>query len=94
MLHDGELRRVAGPQHVRSIAQCTAHEARDIDVGSWFGAAFVDERIPLLAEVLRRYRGRTHLHIVRCSTCPDPSGTLDATRACCSSWMHGQWHCR
>jgi len=33
-----------------------------LDAGSWFGRQFAGERIPLFDEVLRRYKGRVHLH--------------------------------
>jgi glycerophosphoryl diester phosphodiesterase len=33
-----------------------------LDAGSWFAPRFAGERIPTFAEVLRRYRGRAHLH--------------------------------
>src|SRR5262249_57672877 len=33
-----------------------------LDAGSWFGGQFAGERIPLFDEVLRRYKGRVHLH--------------------------------
>ncbi len=64
VLHDGELQRVAGEQQVGCIRDLSAEDAALIDVGSWFGAAFVRERIPRLHDVLRRYHGRTHLHMV------------------------------
>lgn len=72
VLHDGELRRVAGPKHNgRHISQCTAEEASMTDVSSWFGPKHAAGRIPLLAFVLLRYRASdifemyTHLHVVR-----------------------------
>jgi glycerophosphoryl diester phosphodiesterase len=73
VLHDGELRRVAGGRHIGSIDRLTAAEAASIDVGSHFGSAFAGERIPRLDAVLRRYSGRTHLHVV-------PTATLAACR--------------
>lgn len=33
-----------------------------LDAGSWFGAQFAGERIPVFDEVLRRYKGRLHIH--------------------------------
>jgi hypothetical protein len=77
---------VAGGQHTLPIARCTAEEARAVDVGSWFGEAFASERIPLLAEVLLRYRGRTHLHIELKSAQPElPAAVAAALRA--TGWL-------
>jgi glycerophosphoryl diester phosphodiesterase len=73
VLHDGGLRRVAGGRHVGSIDRLAAAEAASIDVGSHLGSAFAGERIPRLDDVLRRYSGRTHLHVV-------PTATLAACR--------------
>lgn len=40
-----------GRKHVR-IAELTLAEVRELDAGSWFGAAFAGERVPTLAEAL------------------------------------------
>ncbi len=40
----------------------TLEALQALDAGSWFGGEFAGERIPLFDEVLRRYKGRAHLH--------------------------------
>jgi len=40
----------------------TLEALQALDAGSWFGEQFAGERIPLFDEVLRRYKGRVHLH--------------------------------
>jgi len=50
LFHDRTLRRVAHAEG--RISSYTLAELRRLDVGSWFGPAFVDTRIPTLAEFL------------------------------------------
>jgi glycerophosphoryl diester phosphodiesterase len=38
-------------------------DLEDIDIGSWFGPQFKDERVPTLAEVLDQCRGKTQVNI-------------------------------
>jgi len=62
VLHDESLGRVnngSGP-----AAAATAQQLQQLDAGSWFGPQFAGARIPLLEEVLFRYRGQIHLHLV------------------------------
>ena len=40
----------------------TLEALQALDAGSWFGQEFAGERIPRFDEVLRRYKGRVHLH--------------------------------
>ena len=47
--HDGHFRRTAGLD--RAIAEMTASEIAEVDVGSWKDPAFADLRPPLLEEV-------------------------------------------
>jgi len=63
-VHDEELQRVARPEQARTISCHPAADLISIDVGSWFSPEYHAERIPTLAAVLRRYRGRIHLHLV------------------------------
>ena len=56
VVHDRDLKRVGGV--AMEIADTTAEELRAIDVGAWFAPEFAGERVPLLAEVLERARGR------------------------------------
>lgn len=60
VIHDDTVDRTtngSGPVTGHTLA-----ELRALDAGSWFGAAFVGQRIPTFAEVLERYKGRVHIH--------------------------------
>jgi glycerophosphoryl diester phosphodiesterase len=61
LLHDGDLKRVAGI--ARKCGDLTFEEIRKLDVGSWFGPAFAGERVPSLAEVIELSRGHIRLNI-------------------------------
>ena len=61
VIHDDTLDRTtdgSGP-----VADLTLAELRELDAGSWFGAAYAGERIRSLAELFERYKGRLHFHI-------------------------------
>jgi glycerophosphoryl diester phosphodiesterase len=61
LLHDRDLKRVGGvPLRIDEIDFA---DARKLDVGGWFGPAFVGERVPTLAEVIDLSRGRIKLNI-------------------------------
>ncbi len=51
-LHDKTTKRVAPKQKELVVAQSTLAELQQLDVGSWKGQAFADERMPTLREVL------------------------------------------
>jgi glycerophosphoryl diester phosphodiesterase len=71
LYHDRSLQRLTGdPRNVRDL---TLEELRTVDVGSWFGDAYVGERIPTLDEALEAVRGRSVLMI---DMKPDPGGEL------------------
>ena len=60
VIHDDTVDRTtsgSGP-----VTNQTWAELRALDAGSWFGAAFVGQRLPTFAEVLERYKGRVHIH--------------------------------
>lgn len=60
VIHDDTVDRTTngtGPVTSHSLAALQA-----LDAGSWFGAQFSGERIPAFDEVLRRYKGRVHIH--------------------------------
>ncbi|SHF12638.1 glycerophosphoryl diester phosphodiesterase [Modicisalibacter ilicicola DSM 19980] len=59
--HDNSLRRLTSLD--RSLSEMTLEEARQVDVGSWFGDAYTDERIPTLDEVIDMARGRIKFYI-------------------------------
>ncbi len=78
LLHDRDLKRVAGDS--RRIDEITYAEARKLDVGRWFGAAFAGERIPRLADVLTLCRGRVKLNIEMKFYGPDRRLARDVAR--------------
>jgi glycerophosphoryl diester phosphodiesterase len=45
------------------VASSTLEELQQVDIGSWFGAEFSDERIPTLEQVLRLCKGRIRVNI-------------------------------
>ena len=61
LLHDSDLKRVAGDG--RKISDISFAEVKKLDVGSWFGPDFVNERIPTLEEVINLSKGRIKLNI-------------------------------
>jgi glycerophosphoryl diester phosphodiesterase len=59
VIHDDTVDRTTngtGPVTSHNLAALQA-----LDAGSWFGAQFSGERIPVFDEVLRRYKGRVHI---------------------------------
>ncbi|MDP2898494.1 MAG: glycerophosphodiester phosphodiesterase [bacterium] len=61
LLHDNDLRRVAGLD--KKIWEVSYDEIRNLDVGNWFSPGFKGERVPTLAEALDVARGRIQLNI-------------------------------
>jgi glycerophosphoryl diester phosphodiesterase len=61
LLHDSDLRRVAGDS--RRLADVTFDELRKLDVGSWFSPQFAGEQVPTLAEAMQLVRGKMKLNI-------------------------------
>lgn len=61
LLHDRDLRRVAGDS--RRLDQLTYTQARELDVGSWFSPEFAGERMPTLEEAIELCRGKIRLNI-------------------------------
>jgi glycerophosphoryl diester phosphodiesterase len=61
LLHDRDLKRVAGDS--RRLDELSYDEVRQLDVGSWFDAAFASERVPTLTEVICLCRGKIRLNI-------------------------------
>ena len=92
LYHDESLRRLAGDE--RRIGALPLSELAGVDVGSWFGDAFVGERIPTLEAVLAAVRGRAHLMI---ELKPDPGRELelvDAVIAALEQERAGRRACR
>lgn len=61
VFHDSDFMKLAGVD--LKVWDGTLDEIRGIDVGSWFGAEFSDERVPTLAEVLKEVDGRSRVII-------------------------------
>lgn len=59
VIHDPTTERTTGVPRV--VAETTAAELRTLDGGSWKGAAYAGERLPLLGELLDLVRGRAVL---------------------------------
>ena len=60
VIHDDKVDRTTDGSG--SVTSHTLAALRELDAGSWFGAPFKGERIPLFEEVLARYKGRVHIH--------------------------------
>ena len=79
VIHDDSVDRTTdgtGP-----VAGHTLAALRTLSAGARFGFAFAAERIPLLTEVLERYRGRAHLHVELKGRSSDlTQGTVDLIR--------------
>lgn len=61
LLHDPDLRRVAGIP--RAIWELTLDDVRRVDAGSWFHPRFKGTGIPTLEEVIEVVRGRARLYL-------------------------------
>ena len=59
--HDDNLSRLTGVD--RRISDMTLAEIEQVDVGSYFGDAFVGERIPTFQQILDNARGRIGLYV-------------------------------
>lgn len=69
VLHDGDLKRVAGIE--RRVAAMTMAELKQVDAGSWFDPAFKGEPIPTLEESLDFAKGRIGVYLEVKSAAPD-----------------------
>jgi glycerophosphoryl diester phosphodiesterase len=59
--HDSDFKRV-GRDDLK-VWNATNEELRDLDVGSWFGPEFSDQRVPTLRHVLERAKGHVNVLI-------------------------------
>lgn len=60
VIHDDTVDRTTNGSGL--VTRHTLESLRGLDAGSWFGAEFEGETIPLFDEVLARYKGRLHIH--------------------------------
>ena len=56
VFHDSDFMKLSGAE--LKIWNATRSDLNDLDIGSWFGPAFANERVPKLAAVLEECRGR------------------------------------
>lgn len=78
LLHDRDLRRVAGV--ARDIWTVDYAEVRDLDVGSWFDAEFSSERLATLPQAIATLRGRARLYLEIKTSAQSPTLTRDVVR--------------
>jgi glycerophosphoryl diester phosphodiesterase len=61
VFHDSDFMKVAGTN--LKIWDATLEDLRDIDIGSWFGPEFKDQRVPTLGQVLDECKGKAGVNI-------------------------------
>lgn len=61
VIHDSDLMKVGGPPV--KVWNMTSDQIRSIDIGSSFSKEFADQRVPLLADVLKRCKGKIKVNI-------------------------------
>jgi len=59
--HDSDFMKVSGDP--AKIWEATYADLQDLDIGSWFGPEFADQRVPSLAEVLDTCKGKAGVNI-------------------------------
>ncbi len=65
VLHDEILgRTTCGALAGQKVADCTWAQLSPLDAGSWLDPKFAHARIPPLQDVLLRYHGAAHIHLV------------------------------
>lgn len=81
VIHDANLKRTGLIE--RNVAQLTAHELQEIDVGSWFAnktrtpqSSFAIEKLPLLEEVCQLFRGNNGLLYIEMKCDKDEGAVL------------------
>lgn len=62
IVHDEQLGRVNNG--TGAVSDHTLEQLKQLDAGSWFDTAFAGLRVPTLGELLDRYCGRAHIHLV------------------------------
>jgi glycerophosphoryl diester phosphodiesterase len=61
VIHDSDLKKIAR-QPIR-VSEATLTELQTVDIGSWFGPDFSDQRIPTLKQVLELCKGQIGVNI-------------------------------
>lgn len=92
LYHDRSLQRLTGMS--RDLIELRLDELQQFDIGSWFGDAYIGERMPSLDEALTRTRNASPLMI---ELKPDPGRELDLAEAVFASLArenHARKQCR
>jgi glycerophosphoryl diester phosphodiesterase len=61
VIHDSDLKKIGGSG--LAVAGSTLQQLRQVDIGSWFGPEFADQRVPSLEEVLNLCKDRIGVNI-------------------------------
>lgn len=61
VIHDSDLKKIGSVPLV--VATSTLRELQEVDIGSWFGPDFSDQRIPTLAQVLAMCKDKIGVNI-------------------------------
>jgi glycerophosphoryl diester phosphodiesterase len=61
VIHDSDLKKIAG--NAMKVADSTLTELQQLDIGSWFGPEFADQRILTLKQVLQQCEGKIGVNI-------------------------------
>lgn len=88
LLHDTDLRRVAGDS--RRVWEITYAELSKLDVGSWFAPSFAEERIATLDQVIEAAQGRIALNIEMKFNGHDRDLEAAVARSVADAAFHGQ----
>jgi glycerophosphoryl diester phosphodiesterase len=61
VIHDSDLKKIGGS--ALTVAGSTLQQLQQVDIGSWFGPEFTDQRIPTLKEVLELCKDHIKVNI-------------------------------
>jgi glycerophosphoryl diester phosphodiesterase len=61
VVHDSDLKKIGGS--ALTVAGSTLEDLRQVDIGSWFGPEFADQRVPSLEDVLQLCKDRINVNI-------------------------------
>ncbi|PNW87201.1 hypothetical protein CHLRE_02g113050v5 [Chlamydomonas reinhardtii] len=93
ILHDERLGRTtrdtanAGAPGLQGpVSEVTWAELAQLDAGSWLSPDFAAQRVPLLADLLRRYRSRAHIHLELKSQQPELAARV-AEQLVAAGWV-------
>jgi glycerophosphoryl diester phosphodiesterase len=61
VIHDSDLKKIGGTS--LRVSNSNLEELQQVDIGSWFGPQFSDQRIPTLVQILELCKGRIKVNI-------------------------------